>query len=426
VGGLALGWTKRPGGRQQGVRSVQRVRQMQQEAEQAGRPAGSNSAGLVGLTATALGGLCAVQGAAASGLVALPGPLLEASARLSEAGLLAGPLGLCALTLIGVQRCLSATARSQRRTPHGRAQHEQVLLRLDAQAEQVQHLHVSTLGLERGLLEHINQAQTLTDHRLDAQRQAVERLESALAGVEERLAAPRAGELALQAELAQLQQRLQELTEKTNAGLASLEQNLCDELVQASDTISRWLSRDEVDLSASLEQGSVTRYEHATHAESSDRSLELEQALAALPKALGRLEIPDDYELRELPDGADGTQREQSPRTHLKQPSSERLGEDSWLDDVEEEHLPSVKQTSTSRPGFNSAPLIAPSEAAALAQTGFHRVQSLGFLDGMVEPSHPELAGVPPETPPVYDLEGPGAALPIRAQRTSRQAHPQS
>lgn len=379
------------------------------------RAAGAISLRLMGVAASALGGLCLAQGAAASGLLPLPEPLLEASTRLSEAGLLAGPLGLCALTLIGVQRCLSATVRSQRQGQQGRAQQGQVLAALETQAEQLQHVHVSTLGLERGLLENMTQGQTLVDRKLEGQRQALERLQVALVGVEQRLGEPRPSEVALRQELKQLELRLAELGEKLATGLAGLEHNLSDGLVQASDTISRWLSREELDLSGSLEQGSVTRYEHASHGDSDD----LEQALAALPKTLGRLEIPDDYELLELPDGEQGQHR---PRLELSSelPLSTEAGDDSWLDGVEEE-----QQAIAPRPGFNSAPLIAPQEAAALAQTGFHKVQSLGFLDGMVEPSHPELAGVQPETPPVYDLDGPGAALPGRSRAASRQAHPQ-
>lgn len=399
---------------------------------EAPRPPGEWSGRVCASTALACAGLALTQGALGLGLLP-PLPWVGSlSAGLSAAGLAPGNLLLSGLVLGAMSRCLSALARHHRATvPDGRFELE---LRgtLENQADQIQHLHVSALGIERSLLEQQAQSQALTDGRLEAQRSSLEHLRALVDGLRQELHKPRPENAKEHERWSQLERRLEQgladLEGRLDAGLAQLERNLSSELLSASETLARWLSREREALGDSLEQdlrapagsgaapstvwpegnrspGSPIHFEELPRVESIeiDPSL-LETAGPALPTRVAELEEPlfDPLEL-----GAG--EQEYSPAD-----SADREG---W-------GAPPAASKAQGRSAFGSAPLLQPDDAAALAQTGFHRVQSLGFLDGIEEPSHPELAGASPEEAPQLPLDGPQAALPGQGRLAAKARAP--
>jgi hypothetical protein len=399
------------------------------------RPPGQWSARVCAAAALACAGLGVLQGALGQGWLP-PLPLAGSlDAGLSSAGLSPGNLLLSGLLLAAVSRCLSALERHHRASaPDGRFENE-LRSTLENQADQIQHLHVSTLGIERSLLEQNAQSQALTDGRLEAQRGSLEHLRAQVDSLRQELHKPRA-ETPKESERWQrleqrLEQRLAELEGRLEVGLAALEKNLSGELVQASETLAQWLSRERSALGDSLERDPQLEPGESTAAAAqasagtpaydprNDRieleelprveSIEidpelLETARAALPTRIAELEEPL-YDPLEL----DAGQHEFSPL--------EREESESWR---------SAPGTGSGRSGFASAPLLEPNDAAALAQTGFHRVQSLGFLDGIEEPSHPELAGAGPQEPPRAALDQTQAPLPGRARSAAKERTPRS
>lgn len=178
-------------------------------------------------------------------------------ADLSQVGIAPGSLLLCGLVLAAAWRCLSALARHhQISVPDGRFEAE-LRTTLESQADQIQRLHVSTLGIERSLLEQQAQSQVLTEARLEAQRGSLEHLRVLVDSLRQELHEPRSEnpkEHERWQRLEQsLEQRLSDLESRLGAGLAELEQNLSGELVSASETLAQWLSGERATLGDSLE-----------------------------------------------------------------------------------------------------------------------------------------------------------------------------
>ncbi len=387
-------------------------------------PPGSWSARASAAAGLACAGLGVLQGALRLAWLP-PLPLAEAiDAGLGSTGLTPGNLLLSGLLLGAVSRCLSALGRHHLASaPDGRFE-EELRSTLESQADQIQHLHVSALGIERSLLEQQARSQVLTEGRLEAQRGSLEHLRAVVDSLREELRKPRA-ESPREAERwqrfeQQLEQRLTDLEVRLESGLAALEQNLSGELVQASETLAHWLSSERSALSDSLEsdlevlssqvpiepvqaaaaapaydpRNARIELEELPHVESIEIDPQLlETSRAALPTSVAELEEPL-YDALDL----DAGQQEFSP-----------------LDREEFESWRSAPASGGGRNGFASAPLLEPKDAAALAQTGFHRVQSLGFLDGIEEPSHPQLADAGPQQPPHAALDQAKAPLPGRA-----------